>query len=46
MTPLYWQVKNAPPFEFTFENKVYEFRFANKEYAEEFANLNGVSIED
>ncbi len=44
LPPIYWQIKNAPPFEFELDDGVFELRFSNKEYAEEFAKLNGVTI--
>jgi hypothetical protein len=44
LLPIYWQLKNAPPFEFELEGGVFEFRFSSKEYAEEFARFNGVKV--
>ncbi|MCD4744482.1 MAG: hypothetical protein K8R67_18615 [Desulfobacteraceae bacterium] len=44
LPPIYWQLKNAPSFEFELEDGVFEFRFSNKEYAEEFAKSNGVKV--
>ncbi len=43
--PIMWQLTNAPPFEFEFQDGMYEFRFSNPDYANEFARLNKTTVQ-